>query len=180
MRKFLLLLLVAVAVSTIASAQTIKFGRVNSGDIIQLMPETDSAKVKIDNQKAALQETLDFMQAEYSKKMAAFEKDAPTLQGVIAEQRRKDIMDLRARLETFSQEAEQELSQVQMLLTQPIFKKLQDAIDKVSKVNLITFVIDEAQPMFIYMDMSVVKDLTPLVKTELKLKDKKPAVPAAK
>lgn len=180
MRKFLLLLLVAVAVSTVASAQTIKFGRVNSGEVIQLMPETDSAKVKIDNQKAALQEQLDFMQAEYTKKMTALEKDAPTLQGVIGEQRRKDVLDLRARLESFSQEAEQELSQVQMLLTQPIFKKLQDAIDKVSKVNLITFVIDESQPVFIYMDMSVVKDLTPLVKQELKLKDKKPATPAAK
>lgn len=180
MRKFLLLLLVAVAVSTVASAQTVKFGRINSQAIVELMPEADSAQVKIKLRAEQLQEQIDFMQAELKKKYAAFDKEATTLQGVIAEQRKKDIIDLQNRLEQFTQEADQELNQVRGLILQPIFKKLQDAIDKVSKVNLITFVIDEASqaPAFIYIDESAVKDLTPLVKAELKLKDKKPAVPA--
>lgn len=180
MRKFLLLLLVAATLSITVSAQSaLKFGRVNTQEIISLMPETDSATVKIQARADMLQEQVNFMQEELQKKYTAFQKEAATLTGIIAEQKQKDIVDLRSKLEQFSQDAEQELTQVRNLLTQPIFKKVQDAIDKVSKVNLITFVIDEAQPMFIYMDESAVKDLTPLIKQELKLKDKKVAAPAA-
>ncbi|MEG0500550.1 MAG: OmpH family outer membrane protein, partial [Rikenellaceae bacterium] len=119
MRKFLLLLLVAVAVSTVASAQTLKFGRVNTQAIIELMPETDSAQVKIKARADLLQEQVDYMQAELKKKYAAFEKEAPTLQGVIAEQRRKDIVDLQQKLETFSQDAGQELEVIKNSLLQP-------------------------------------------------------------
>ena len=169
MKKFFLLLLVAITVSTAVSAQSAKFGRVNTQEIIELMPETDSAQVKIKARADELQNQVNFMQNELQSKYAAFQKDVANLQGIIAEQRQKDIVDLQAKLEQFSQDASKELDQVRMLLTQPIFKKVQDAIDKVSKLNLITFVIDEAQPLFIYMDKSAVKDLNPLVKKELKL-----------
>lgn len=179
MRKFLLLLLVAVTMSTVVSAQTLKFGRVNTQAIIQLMPEMDSAQVKLEKQMKVLQEQVDFMRTELEQKMAAFEKEAPNLQqGIIAEKKKKDILDLQAKLEQFSRDASQELETMKGLLFQPIFKKVQDAVDKVSKLNMITFVIDEAQPLFLYMDDAAVKDLTPLIKTELKLKDKKPATPA--
>ena len=171
-----MLLLVAITVSTVASAQSAKFGRVNTQEIIELMPETDSAQVKIAARGKLLQEQVNFMQQELQKKYTAFQKDAPTLQGIIAEQRQKDIVDLQAKLEQFSQDASKELDQVRALLTQPIFKKVQDAIDKVSKLNLITFVVDEAQPLFIYMDKSSVKDLGPLVKKELKLTAKKVSI----
>lgn len=178
MRKFLLLLLVAFAVSTVASAQNLKFGKVNTQEIIELLPETDSATVKIEKKMQMLQEQVDILEAEYKTKIAAFERDANTLQGIVAEQRKKDLYDLQMRIQNFSKGAQQELEEYRMALTQPIFKKVQDAINKVSKVNLITFVMDDAQPMFIYMDESAVKDLTPLVKLELKVKDRKAATTA--
>lgn len=173
MRKFVLLLLVAVTVSVTVSAQTIKYGRVNTQEIISLMPETDSAQVKIQAHATTLQERVDFMRTELEKKYAAFQKEATTLQGIIAEQRQKEIVDLQSKLEQFSQDAQRELEQVRMQLTQPIFTKVQSSIDKVSKINLITLVIDESQPLFLYMDKTAIKDLNPLVRKDLKISDKK-------
>lgn len=177
MRKFLVLLLVAISVSTVVSAQTVKFGRVNTQAIIELMPETDSMQIKVNLKLEALQEQINFMEAELQQKYAAFQKDEKNQQGLIAEQRQKDIIDLQNRLKQFSQDAQVDLERTRNELVQPIIKKVQDAINKVSKVNLITFVYDEAQAPFIYVDEASVKDLTPLVKAELKLKDRKPAAP---
>lgn len=171
MRKLILLLVAAVCVSTVASAQTVKLGRVNSAQIIELMPEADTVKMKIEARQKELMDQLSQMQNELQRKATAYEQEAPNLTGIIAEQRRKDVIDLQTKLENFSREAQNDLVQYQNLVSAPLFTKVQDAIDKVSKLNLISFVIDEsAQPVFVYMDKAAFKDLTPLVKAELKIK----------
>lgn len=171
MKKLFLLLVAAVCVSTAASAQTVKLGRVNSAQIIELMPEADTVKMKIEARQKELMDQLTQMQNELQRKATAYEQDAPNLTGIIAEQRRKDVIDLQTKLENFSREAQNDLQQYQNLVSAPLFKKVQDAIDKVSKLNLISFVIDESsQPIFVYMDQAAFKDLTPLVKAELKIK----------
>ncbi len=172
MRKLVLLLVAIVAVSTAVSAQTVKFGRVNSAEIIELMPETDTIKVLIEARQKQLTEQITYMQQELQRKIAAFEKDSPSLSGVILEQRRNDIIDLQTKLESFGREAQNELMQYQSELTAPIFEKVQNAIDKIAKLNGMTFVLDESSqvPSFVYVDKDKVKDITAQVKAELKIK----------
>ncbi len=172
MKRLFLLLIATVMVCGASMAQTVKFGRVNSGQIIEALPETKDIKTKIEARKKELTDQITQMQEELSRKMAAFEKDAPTLTGLIADQRRRDIVELQGKLENFAREAENDLAQFQAQITAPVFKKVQDAIDKVSKLQGLAFVIDESGQggPFVYFDKTKFKDITALVKSELKIK----------
>ncbi len=174
MRKLLLLLVAVVALTTVSSAQSVKFGRVNTAEVIELMPESDTVRTKIEARGAELSEQIKYMQQELQKKVAALEKDMPNLSGLIREQRTQDVYDLQAKLETFAREADQDLAQYQQQILAPIFKKVRDAIDKVAKLNGITFVIDESgQVPFVYIDEAKVINITDKVKAQLKLKARK-------
>lgn len=170
MRRIFFLLILAVSFSAVASAQTIKLARVNSQEIIALLPEADSVRIKLEARQGELTEQIEYMQSELQRKYAAYQKDKANLSGIIAQQREQDIVDLQEKLQNFSREADSELQAYQQQLTTPIFEKVQAAIDKVSKLNLATIVIDEsAQTAFLYYDKSAFTDLTPAVKKELNI-----------
>ncbi len=173
MKRLFLLLVAIVMVAGAASAQTVKFGKVNIDSIVALMPEADSIQIKLQKRSTELRDQVGQMSEELNKKAAAFEKDSPNLSGLILEQRRNEVIDLNQKLEQFAASAEQDLAQYQQQLSAPLFKKVQDAIAKVSKLQGMAFVVEENQVPFIYYDATKFKDITTLVKSELKLKDKK-------
>ena len=105
--------------------------------------------------------------------------------------RQKELDGVQQRYQELSQLATQQFQKAQMDLFDPVLKKAQAAIDKVSKENSFTLVFNTANEPLAYYNAATVTD-TSLLKKELNLKDKPttpvtdaaapttPATPAAK
>ncbi len=70
---------------------------------------------------------------------------------VIASQKERDLNDLARRIQERSQTAQEDYSNVQMSLMQPIIGKVEESIKKIAKTLAITVVFD-AQDGPVYID----------------------------
>src|SRR5687768_8890057 len=109
-------------------AQTLKFGHINSADLIQMMPETkvaDSAQVKY---RKSLEDQMKVMTAEYQNKLQAYQSQGATMQEAIRATKEKELEDLGGRIQDFQQTAQESIQKKKEELYGPILKKAEDAI----------------------------------------------------
>ena len=180
MKTILKLTLVATLLVAGSSAYAQKFGYIKMDDLISLMPEKE------------LSEQLEAVQVEFNTKALDYQKNAATLSDAVKEMRQKELDGVQQRYQELSQLATQQFQKAQMDLFDPVLKKAQAAIDKVSKENSFTLVFNTANEPLAYYNAATVTDILPLLKKELNLKDKPttpvtdaaapttPATPAAK
>lgn len=192
MKTILKLTLVATLLVAGSSAYAQKFGYIKMDDLISLMPENDSAMVKLQALQKELSEQLEAVQVEFNTKALDYQKNAATLSDAVKEMRQKELDGVQQRYQELSQLATQQFQKAQMDLFDPVLKKAQAAIDKVSKENSFTLVFNTANEPLAYYNAATVTDILPLLKKELNLKDKPttpvidaaaptaPATPAAK
>lgn len=150
-----------------ANAQTLKFGHINTQELVSLMSEMDSARVKLDTYRAELVETMEGMQQEYTAKYNEYTKKEATWTPAIREAKEKEIQEMIQRLQQFEQSAQQEMQQMQQMLMAPVYQKAQEAINKVGKENGLTYIFDTSAGSIIYMDEAVSTNILPLAKKEL-------------
>jgi len=140
-------MILAMAIFSMAFAlQAQKFGHVTSETLLQAMPEYDSARVKIE----------------------AFNQAETTMSDLIKEAKASEIQEMQTRLQNFSQTANQDLQQQQMVLIQPVMDKARQAIDAVAKEHGLIYVFDLSQGNPIYTSEESL-DMEPLVKAKLGL-----------
>lgn len=147
----------------------IKIGQINSQELITLMPERDSAEVKLKAYSDELQNQMEGLQVELNNKFQDYQKNASTMSQIIREQKEKDLNDLSAKIREFQGIAEQDFQKMQMEIMSPVFKKAQDAIQKVSAANGFTMVFDNAQGGVVYFDEKTCINILSLVKAELNI-----------
>ena len=102
-------------------------------DLISLMPENDSAMVKLQALQKELSEQLEAVQVEFNTKALDYQKNAATLSDAVKEMRQKELDGVQQRYQELSRLATQQFQKAQMDLFDPVLKKAQAAIDKVSK-----------------------------------------------
>lgn len=176
--KFLALALVFV--STQSFAQNLKFGHVNLQEIVALMTETDSANVKLEKFGKDLSETMEGMQTEFQNKYQAYQQKYQTWTAAVLESKQKELQDMETRLQQFQQNAQGEYQQMQQQLFAPIFKKANEAIDKIGKDNGYIYIFDTSVGNILYINDSQSTDITSLAKKALNISpDKKLPAPNA-
>jgi outer membrane protein len=163
MKKIILML--ALVLPILASAQ--KIGHINSQEVMALMPETKVMGEKLDSVQSSYESQLVVYQEEYNKKIAEFQKDAPNLTQGVREFRQQEIVEMEQRIQLFYQTIQQDLQNKQMEYMQPIRTTLMAAIEKVSKAQGCTYVLDQTTMLYIAPDAL---DLTAAVKAELGIK----------
>ena len=182
MKKLMLAVLLFAGVTTVAGAQTLKFGHINSNELVSLMSEMDSARVKLQAYQTDLEETLQGMEDEYNTKLTEYQRKSATWSATVKEAKEADIQSLVQRIQQFQQTASQEMQQQQQILMAPVIKKAQDAIEKVAKANNLIYVFDISTGATVYHDEKQSMDLLPLAKKELGIPAEKVApsqIPAA-
>ena len=152
-----------------ASAQQIKMGFIDSQELISLMPEYDSAQVKMETFSKEKQEMYEYLNNEYTTKLRQYEQDT-AMSSAMKSQKERELQDLVSQLQNFPQEFQTEVQEVQASLMRPIVEKAQAAVDKVAAANNFTIVYDLSVGAVVYHDASSMTDLLPLVKTELGIK----------
>lgn len=167
MKKFVLLAFCVLSFGAFSQAQNLKFGHLNTSELISLMSERDSAFVKLQAYQNELEETLDGMMTEYNNKVNEFQRKSNEWAPVVLETKQREIQELGQRIQQFQQNAQQEMAQMQQTLMSPVIEKAQNAITKIAKANNLVYVIDLSAGSVIYHDDSVSLDLLPLAKKEL-------------
>lgn len=167
----------AIALTMGFAAQAQKFAVVSAEEILAVMPEFAEVQTKLAESSKQYEAEYQKLQAEIEKKYAEFQeldKDASTPQG-IKERRLEEINELSQKAQQFVQTAQQHMQRQQMQLLQPVQEKLVNAIKTVGANGNYVMVFPSEVP--IYLDSTLVVDITPDVKTQLGISPT--AVPAA-
>ena len=176
--KFLTVLFLFVSTSSFAQ---VKLAHINSQEIVALMPEMDSANVKLEKYGKELSDQMQDMQKEFQTKYETYQQKSATWTAAVLESKQKELQDMAQRQEQFQQEAMQtSLEQFQQNAQQtfqmeqqkyyaPIYKKANEAITKVAKAGGYTYVIDLSAGAVIYVDDANAKSISDDVKRELSI-----------
>src|SRR5215471_9290942 len=108
-------------------AQALKFGHINSSDLLQAMPEIKGA----DSALAAYQKTLEdqnqTMLTEYQQKLDDYQKNQGTMTDAVKEVKQQELTDMQNRIQQFQQSAQDKFADKKQEIYGPILKKAQDA-----------------------------------------------------
>lgn len=167
MKKIVLLAFCVLSFGAFSQAQNLKFGHVNTNELISLMSERDSAIVKLQAYQNDLVETLEGMETEYNNKVNEYQRKRNEWAPVVIETKERELQELGQRMQQFQQTAQQEMAQMQQVLMTPVIEKAQNAITKVAKANSLVYVFDTSAGALIYFDEAVSLNLLPLAKKEL-------------
>lgn len=163
MKKLLLALLLTVGVgSTGVMAQT-KLGHINTEKILRLLPERAEAEKEVEKKAKELQKELEEMQMVYQQKYDQYLSERETLSESIRKIREEDLMDLQQRIQERQMTAEEDLQKLQSRLMEPMIKRVEAAIKKVSKDEKYTYIFDTS--VLVYFDGGI--DISDKVKSEL-------------
>lgn len=168
MKKIILIFFCAVTLCLSANAQTApKFGHINTSELIALMPERDSAIIKLQAYNNDLIETLQGMEDEYNAKVTEFQRKQNDWAPVVLEAKSKEIQELAQRAQQFQQSAQQDMQQMQQTLMAPVIDKAQKVLLKLSKDNGLIYLFDLSAGSILYQDETASINLLPLAKKEL-------------
>ena len=166
MKKILLIAAAASMFSLAATAQT-KFAHVNFGELVQLMPEADSAMVQLEAANNEAQETYNSMVSEFQSKYDQFEQKQASWTPAVRESKQKELMDIQTRVQEFQQAIQQDMSQLQNTLMAPISQKAQEVVTNLAKEKGVIYVYDSST--LLYVDDAQSIDLTPEARTALNI-----------
>ena len=148
-----------------AAQKTPKFGHLDFAKLYGMMPGQDSIKTAYETYAKGLQNQMTTMQAELENKYADYTTNQATMSNIIKQTKEREIQDLQTRIETFNQQAQQDLADKENELTAPVIEKAKKAVEAVAKENGYTYVFNSSQGMLLYAEPS--DDITPLVKKKL-------------
>lgn len=172
--KKILLTLAACAFLVILSGATsfaqLKIGHINTEEILQVMPERDSAAKEFEKFSAEIQKNYEAMNVEFNNKADVFNKQKDSLSAFIRQAKEAELIDMRGKITNFQEVAQQELQKKQNELMAPIAEKLKKAIKEVAEANKFTYVIESGGGILPFVTEDEAFNLLPLVKAKLGIK----------
>lgn len=168
MKKTILAALFSVFVIGTAFTQTLKFGHIDSGSLIQMMPQTKQADSTLKKFGESLDAQMKGMTAEYQNKLQIYQSTADSLPELIRTTKEKELGDLGQRIQDFQQTAQESIQKKKEEIYGPILKKAEDAIKEVAKEKAYSYIFDTSVGSIIYAQES--DNIMSLVKVKLGLK----------
>lgn len=151
----------------VLSAQALKFGHIEFQQVLQAMPEREAAQKAVDKVQTDLENQLGVMQKELNEKGKAYVAQQKTLSDAVKATKEDEINSIQQRIQTFTQQAQENMQKEQAKQFQPVIDKARKAISDVAKEQGLIYVF-EVNGLLYHSDQSI--DLLPLVKKKLGLK----------
>jgi outer membrane protein len=142
MKKTIFVFLISVITFSSSFAQTLKFGHINTSDLIQMLPQTKQADSALKKFGESLDTQLKGMTAEYQNKLQAYQAKADSLPELIRTTKEKELTDLGQRIQDFQQTAQESIQKKKEELYGPILKKVEDTIKEVAKEKSYSYIFD--------------------------------------
>lgn len=165
-KKVITSLTLIVLVSCVGFAQSgVKFGYIDSNEILTMMPETDSLQQELKVYADYLDEQMSTMAMEYQSKVNEYQENVATMSDLIRQTKEKEITDLQNRIQAFQQSADQDLQAKQAELFNPLIEKVKVAITEVSRENNYNYIFDVGTGALVFYETG--DNILPLVKAKL-------------
>lgn len=168
MKRLLTTTLIALLMVTGGStiAQNLKFAHINSQELLSIMPERDTAEMKLQAYGQDLQDQIEELHVEYNNKVQNYMQRRETLSDAIREARERELTELQQRIQEFEGTAQQDFQRMQGELLRPLMEKADNAIKKVAEREGYTYVFDLSGGSVIYHSKASV-DILSMVKKEM-------------
>ena len=170
MKKIIGSIVVSVFSACMLVAQpNLKIGHINTQELLQAMPETDSAQLKLEKMQKELQSQLEVMQVELNNKYQDYLSKRDSYSELVRQTKEDELQNIQQRIQQFAQNADQDLQKKRSELFRPILDKASKAIEEVARENGFTYILDLSSGVVLFHSDSSL-DILPLVKAKLKLK----------
>lgn len=166
MKKLVLSLLMLAPMTMLA--QSMKFGHVNTQEIITAMPEYTQAKTKIDALQKQYENDLKIMQDELTKKSQDYEAARDSLPETIRQRRENELQEMYQKIQQAYQDNQQDLATQSQTEMQAITSKILEAIKQVGEEGSYIYIMDLTGGIP-YISTTLSTDLTSQVKAKLGL-----------
>jgi outer membrane protein len=163
LKKIVLFALLLLPAGAIAQEKIAYF---NPSEIIVIMPEWKQMQDSLQKMQTFMQKEMEILREEYNKKYQALMNEGEGLIESIKLRRMQEIQDLEQRASVFNEQSQQELEQTYRTLSEPIQKKIRDAVQAVGKAHNFLFVLEGNGLWYISPNAA---DATPLVQRQLGL-----------
>ncbi len=150
MKRFSLVLICGLLIGNFVYAQSPKLGYINSQELLASMPERAKADTMLQKYAKQFQDEGEAMQKEYQTKIQQYQAGEKTMTDAIKEVKAKEIQDLQARIESFSQSAQEKVGQKKQEVYTPLLEKADKAIKEVAKEKGYDYIFDTAQQAILY------------------------------
>jgi len=140
-----------IAMTTVTTfAQNLKFGHINSAELISKMPGIKEAEAKLQAEQKSVEQQYSTMMQEYQSKVQEYQQAGSTLTGAVKEMKEREILDLEKRIQTFQSTIQEDLAKKKEELYSPILKKAEEAIKAVAKEKGYAYVFDTSVGAVLY------------------------------
>lgn len=147
-------------------AQDVKFGHVNSQEIMMLMPERTDIEKQLNDLQNEQENYMVKMRDEYNTKLKDFVDNQATMSKSIKEATQGELAQMEQRINTFSQTAQDDLNKKYQELVAPVRDKVLKAIEEVGSEGNYTYIFDLSTTGIVYKSPKS-NDITALVKKKL-------------
>ncbi len=148
------------------NAQQLKFGHIDSRELLMAMPESDSAQAKIQQLAQDYEDQMEEMQVELNKKYDDYLRNRDKYTELIRQTKEADIQEMQQRIANFEQMAQQDLQTQQSQLMRPILEKANKAVREVAQEQGFIYIFDTGSGNPVYWSEKSI-DILPMVKEKL-------------
>jgi outer membrane protein len=152
-----------------AKAQAPKFGHIDFQALIQAMPERAEAEKKFTAFQKEVEDAYASMQKELQTKYAEFVAKKDSLSETARKLKEEDVNAMNERIQTYGQNAQQQLQAKQSELIKPVVEKANKAIQEIGAEKGLIYVFDLSAKVILYNSKESI-DLMPLAKAKLGIK----------
>lgn len=165
------LIFVAAFLGQNALAQNLKFGHINRNELIQALPEFDSARVTLEKLNTELSNAAELLQVELNNKYETYLKEGKNYTDLVRQTKEQELQDYQRRLTDFQTNAQNQLQDKQVELFTPITQKVDKAISAVGKENGFIYIFDTSPGgQIAYFDETKSVNIMTLTKSKLGVK----------
>lgn len=144
-KRILILSILLIALCSVGFSQSkAKFGHIDYGAVIRLIPGVDTAQTALETYTKDFQLEGEVMATEFSKLQTEYERLAslPSTSPAILKLKRDDLEKKYERIEAFSAYMQEQIQKKQMDLLKPFQDRLIEAIATVAKAENFTYIFD--------------------------------------
>jgi len=141
MKTILLALVIFAGATSFMNAQS-KVAHINAQELIESMPEYKSAQTQLDKVQKSYDTEIKAMMKELDTKAKQFDSESSTKTDEENQKRVEELQNMQNNVQTYRQQALQDLEKKRADIFKPILEKAQSTIQKVGRAQGFQYVLD--------------------------------------
>ena len=140
--KLILPILAIALMSSLTVFSQTSIAHINTQELIEAMPEMQSARAEIEKLAKSYENDIQTMASELQNKVKLYDSEAQSKTEEENRKRIEEVQGMEQSIRQFQGQAQQDISQKENELLEPILKKAKDAVIKVAKAQGFKYVLD--------------------------------------